>query len=109
MSYNRLDDRSIDDVILRGLFHQEVIKRSASFHEDNNDYTIKLDEQYRSDLAAYRAYENEDLRWVIRLLVGLESETEALPVGRTLSLPDVAWLRDRIRDYASGNPELISG
>ena len=57
MSYNRLDDRSIEDVVLRSLFHQEVIKRSASFHEDNHDYTIRLDEVYRSDLAAHRAYE----------------------------------------------------
>lgn len=110
MSYNRLDDRSIEDIVLRGLFHQEVIKRSSSFHEDNSDYTIKIDEAYRADLAAFRAYnENDDLRWIFRVLCGLESEMDPLPVGKTLSLPDMSWIRDRIRDYASGKPELISG
>lgn len=110
MSYNRLDDRSIDDVVLRGLFHQEVMKRAASYHDDNSDYTIKPDETYRADLAAHRAYGgNADMRWIFRLLCGLESEMDPLPVGKTLSLPDMAWIRDRIRDYAGGTPELISG
>jgi hypothetical protein len=110
VSYNRLDDRSISDVVLRSLFHQEVIKRSASFHEDNHDYTIRLDEIYRADLAAYRAYEgNSDLRWVFRLLCGIESEMEPMPAGQTISLPDMAWLRGRIRDFAGDKPELISG
>lgn len=110
MSYNRLDDRSISDVVLRSLFHQEMIKRSAAFHEDNSDYTIRLDEIFRADLAAYRAYEgNADLRWVFRLLCGIESEMEPLPAGQTLSLPDMAWIRGRIRDFAGGKPELISG
>lgn len=109
MSYNRLDDRSIEDVILRALFHQEVVKRASSYHEDNTDYTIKPDEIYRSDLAAFRAYGNEDLRWVFRVLLGLEFETEAMTAGTTLSLPDMAWIRDRIRDYAGGKPELVNG
>jgi len=110
VSYNRLDDRSIEDVVLRSLFHQKVIKRSASFHEENQDYTIRLDEIFRADLAAYRAYEgNADLRWIFRLLCGIESEMEPLPAGQTLSLPDMAWLRNRMREYAGGKPELISG
>lgn len=110
MSYNRLDDRSIDDVVLRSLFHQEVIRRANAYHEDNSDYTIRPDETYRADLAAHRAYEgNADLRWVFRLLCGLESEMDPLPIGQTLSLPDMSWIRSRIRDYAGGRPELYSG
>ncbi|HAA0841163.1 TPA_asm: baseplate protein, partial [Salmonella enterica] len=26
--------------------------------------------------------------------------------GTTLTLPDVAWLRNKIRDYASAEPEI---
>ena len=109
MSYNRLDDRTIDDPILLALFHQEVIARATSYSADNISYTIKPDEVYRSDLSAFRCYGNEELRWVFRLLVGQESETEAMPVGTTLTVPPVAWIRDRMRDYASGTVELISG
>jgi len=108
LSYNRLDDRTIEDAVLLALFHQEVIARATSFNVDNFPYTIKPDEAQRSDLAAHRAYENADLRWVFRLLVGHESETESMPVGKTLTLPSLTWLRDRMRDY-SGAPELISG
>ena len=81
----------------------------ASYSADNISYTIKPDEVYRSDLSAFRCYGNEELRWVFRLLVGHESETEAMPVGTTLTVPPVAWIRDRMRDYASGTVELISG
>ncbi|MCY2267801.1 baseplate protein, partial [Klebsiella pneumoniae] len=103
------DDRTIDDPILLALFHQEVIARATSYSADNISYTIKPDEVYRSDLSAFRCYGNEELRWVFRLLVGHESETEAMPVGITLTVPPVAWIRDRMRDYASGTVELISG
>ena len=54
MSYNRLDDRTIDDPILLALFHQEVIARATSYSADNISYTIKPDEVYRSDLSAFR-------------------------------------------------------
>ncbi|EFE7114075.1 baseplate protein [Escherichia coli] len=106
MGYSRLDDRYIEDDIFRALFHQEMIKRVSEYHSDNFQYTIKIDEVYRSDLAAYRAYGNADLRWVFRVLMGHESEMEEMPAGTTLTLPDVAWLRNKIRDYASAEPEI---
>lgn len=106
MGYSRLDDRYIEDDIFRALFHQEMIKRVSEYHPDNFQYTIKIDEVYRSDTAAYRAYGNADLRWVFRVLVGHESEMEEMPAGTTLTLPDVAWLRNKIRDYAGAEPEM---
>ncbi|QTF24166.1 baseplate protein (plasmid) [Escherichia coli O7:H4] len=105
MSYSRLDDRCIEDDVLRALFHQEMIKRVSEYHSDNFQYTIKIDEVYRSDLAAYRAYGNADLRWVFRVLVGHESEMEEMPVGTTVN-SDAAWLRNKIRDYAGSAPEI---
>ncbi|MBZ6971710.1 baseplate protein [Klebsiella grimontii] len=109
MSYSRLDDRYVSDDVLRALLHQDMIKRVSARFSDNFQYTIKIDEVYRSDLAALRAYGNEDLRWVFRVLVGHESETEEMPAGTTLTLPDLAWLRNRIRDYAGGAPEIANG
>nr|WP_238340055.1 baseplate protein [Citrobacter sp. NCU1] len=91
------------------MFHQEVIARATSYSADNIPYTIKVDEVYRSDLAAFRCYGNMELRWVFRLLAGHEAETEAMSVGTTFTVPPVAWIRDRMRDYASGSVELTSG
>jgi len=109
VSYSRLDDRYVEDDVLRALLHQELIARVSQRRSDNFEYTIKIDETYRSDLAAYRAYGNADLRWVFRVLVGHESEMEEMPAGKTLILPDQAWIRNRIRDFAGNAPELSNG
>lgn len=106
MSYSRLDDRYVTDDILRALLHQEMVKRVSEYNADNFQYTIKIDEVFRSDLAAYRAYGNAELRWVFRVLVGHESEMDEMPAGTTLTLPDMAWIRNRIRDYAGDTPEI---
>lgn len=106
MSYSRLDDRYVCDDILRAMLHQELLLRVQVYREDNFEYTIKLDEVYRSDLAAFRAYGNADLRWVLRLVAGHENEMEKMPVGTTFTLPDQAWIRNRIREYAGTSPEF---
>jgi hypothetical protein len=106
MSYSRLDDRYVSDDILRAMLHQEVLLRVKVYREDSFEYTIKPDELYRSDLAAFRAYGTDDLRWVFRLLSGHESEMEEMPVGTTFTLPDQAWIRKRIREYAGTSPEF---
>lgn len=106
MSYSRLDDRYVSDDVLRAMLHQEVLLRVQGYREDNLQYTIALDESFRSDLASYRAYGTAELRWVFRLLAGHESEMEELPVGTTFTLPDSAWIRNRIRDYAGSAPEF---
>jgi len=106
MNYNRLDDRFISSDVLRAMMHREMLDRIAEFHDDNFDYVIKVDEQYRSDLAAFRAYGTQELRWVFRVIAGHESEYESLPTGQTFSLPDSTWLRNKIRDYAAMSGEI---
>lgn len=100
MSYNRMDDRYISSDILRALMHKDMLDRVAAYHDDNFTYVIKLDEIYRSDLAAYRAYGTSELRWVFRVIAGHEIETEQLPAGSSFTLPDATWLRNLIRSYA---------
>lgn len=104
--YPRLDDRCIEDPIIRSYLHREVIAQSQRFDDASNiQYTIKLDEAYRADLVAYRVYKNSALRWVVKLVAGHEHEMEALPVGDDLTLPSAAWIRDRVRHYAD-TPEI---
>ena len=106
MSYNRLDDRFIESDMLRALMHRDLLTRVATYQEDNFQYDIKIDETYRADLAAYRAYGTADLRWVFKIIAGHESEEEALPTGQTFTLPDMTWIRNAIRDYALKASEI---
>jgi len=106
--YSRLDDRSVEDLILRAYLHREIIQQSERFDDENNfTYTIKPDEKYRPDLASYRAYGTVELRWVINRIAGHESELEPLQAGQDLSLPSTAFIRDRVRHYVE-NPEIES-
>ncbi|CAM3952423.1 baseplate protein [Serratia sp. arafor3] len=98
-TYNRLDDRCIEDPIIRAYLHNEVIRKSNSQDVDLYRYDIKPDEEYRPDLVAHRIWGICELRWCVRLLAGTVAEYEPLPIGQTLSAPSIAWLRERIRHY----------
>jgi hypothetical protein len=104
--YSRLDDRSIEDPIIRSLLHKEVIAQCRNNDMTNNiTYEIKLDEVYRADLAASRCWGYMDLRWVFRLLAEHESLDDELEPGTIYTVPTAAWIRDRVRHYAD-TPEL---
>ena len=104
--FSRLDDRSVEDPILRSLLHKEVLAQCRSNDQVNNfQYEIKLDEVYRADLAAHRCWGYMELRWVFRLLAEHESLDEELEPGVTYTVPSAAWIRDRVRKFAD-NPEL---
>ncbi|HAV1601632.1 TPA: baseplate protein [Enterobacter hormaechei subsp. xiangfangensis] len=104
--YSRLDDRSVEDPILRSYLHKEVMAQCLASDAVNNfTYEIKLDEVYRTDLAAYRCWGSMDLRWVFRLLAGHESLDEAMEPGTVFTVPSAAWIRDRVRHWAD-TPEL---
>lgn len=100
--YPRLDDRCIEDPIIRTMLHREILARAADRSIPLREYEISGDEIYRPDLAAQRAYGNHVLRWVITLLAGNDDESQPLPQGETLRLPDVVWIRERIRHYSAG-------
>ncbi|HBM2815644.1 TPA: baseplate protein [Enterobacter hormaechei subsp. xiangfangensis] len=107
-TYSRLDDRSVEDPILRAIMHREILTQANSYDDVNNfSYEIKLDEVWRSDLAAYRAWGSADLGWVIRLIAGHENLCEELQPGTIYSLPSAAWIRDRVRHYTD-TPEIQS-
>lgn len=107
-TYSRLDDRSIEDPIIRTFLHKEVLAQCQLSDSDNNiQYEIKLDEVFRTDLAAYRCWGNMDLRWVFRLLAGHESLDEEMTPGTVYTVPSAAWIRDRVRHYVD-DPQITS-
>lgn len=101
-NYQRLDDRCIESVVIRTILHKEVLQRANDLSLNLDTHEVSGDEVYRHDLAAYRAYGTPTLRWVITLLANLSDESEPLPQGSTLRLPEAAWIRERIRHYESG-------
>lgn len=106
MAYSRLDNRSIEDPIIRAYMHREIIRQAELYDDENNfTYSIKADEVYRPDLVAHRAWGSADLRWVVDVLVGNEAETDPLPVGKDFTFPSAAFIRDRVRHYTD-NPEI---
>ena len=98
--YSRLDDRSVEDPLIRSYLHKEVLAQCASSDSSNITYEIKLDVVYRTDLAAFRCWGNMDLRWVFRLVAGHESLDEAMEPGTIYTVPSAAWIRDRVRHWA---------
>lgn len=106
MTMSRLDDRNVSDVVIRAYMRQAIVEKCASFDTDLIPHDITEDEIYRPDLISQRVWETSELRWVITLVCGQEDESEALPVGTTLFLPEVAWIRELINKFSSRAPEL---
>lgn len=102
-SLPRLSDLQIEDDVLRAMLYSDVLALVAEpGQSDVFQYDILLDEEYRPDLTAYRAYGSTVMRWVISLVADIEDEADPLPVGEVLRLPSPAWVRERIRHYTDG-------
>lgn len=99
MAISRLSDLNIEDDILRAIYYRRVLSYVATIGADLFPYTIKIDEEYRADLVAYRSYGNSELRWVITLLTDIDDEANSLPVGDEIFLPTASWLRRDMRQF----------
>lgn len=106
MSISRLDDRNVSDPIIRAYMHQAIVAKCNSYDSDLIPHDITQDEIYRPDLIAQRVWGTDELRWVITRVCGQEDESEALPVGKALFLPELAWIREQINIYSTSMPEL---
>lgn len=100
---SRLSDLQIEDDVIRAMLYSDVLAMVANLgNTDVISHEVRLDEQYRPDLVANRAYGNPVMRWVVSLVADVEDESEPLPVGVVLRFPSAAWIRERIRHYADG-------
>ncbi|MGL5538836.1 baseplate protein [Aeromonas veronii] len=97
---SRLSDMLITDDILRSYLYAAVLAMVRDHAEtDVITYEIRPDEEYRADLLAHRAYGTAELRWVVKLVVGVDDEADPLPVGTSIRLPSSAWVREKIRHF----------
>ena len=103
---SRLDDRNIDEPIIRAYMRQAVMTKAQSYDSDLLTYDILSDEIYRPDLIAFRIWGTHELRWVITLVCGLEDESEAMIEGTELTVPSLSWIREQINAFSGDTPEL---
>ncbi len=96
---SRFSDQNIEDPILRANFYRLVLDYLGGKGAETLDYTVKIDEEYRPDLAAFRALGSAELDWLIMLVGEVADPFYGLPVGYTLTLPNKAWIRRTMRQF----------
>ncbi len=97
----RLSPENITDVLLRTELYREIrAAQNSDLQSGWFTYEIQAAESLMPELAAYRAYSLDTLKWVIMIAAGLDDPRERLEDGTVLTLPTTAWLRERIRHYA---------
>jgi len=96
---SRLSPYNIPDDLTRSDLYREIRAGQAA----SNDWLvheIQPDESLRPELIAYRRYQTDLLKWMVLVAAGLDDMREALESGKTIKLPPVVWIRDRIKFYA---------
>ncbi|HCG7330499.1 hypothetical protein P3551_20965 [Vibrio parahaemolyticus] len=96
---SRLSEQNIVDPILRAHYYQRVIEYIESTESELTQYTIKPDEEYRPDLAAYRALGSAELDWLVALVCEVDDVANPLPVGLEYDFPMAGWIRISMREF----------
>lgn len=97
---SRLDDRNIEDPVLRSYMRRVVKQMCDSYDPNLTPHYVTADESYAPDLIASRVYGSETLRWVVTLAAGLEDEADPIAVGTLLKFPPAAWIREQIIHFS---------
>jgi hypothetical protein len=92
---SRLSPYNITDDLLRSDLYREIRKGN----DDWPKYEIQPDEVLKPELAAYRVYGTDQLKWVVLIAAGLDDMREALEAGTKIQLPPIVWIRERIKYY----------
>jgi hypothetical protein len=97
---SRLSPYNITDPLIRNELYREI-RNGQTVNNGWTEYEIQPDERLRPELAGYRAYRSNEMKWVVLIAAGLDDVREALTEGVTIKLPSVTWLRERILYYQS--------
>lgn len=95
---SRLSAYNITDTLARADLYREIRNGQAA-NNGWTEYVIKPDERLRPELAGYRAYGSNDMKWIILIAAGLDDMRGSLEEGMTIKLPSANWLRERILFY----------
>ena len=93
---SRLSPYEITDDLVRAELYREIRTGAPGWTE----YTINPDEALFPELVSQRAYGIDQLKWCILIAAGIDNMRERLPVGSTIKLPPIVWVRQRIKYYS---------
>ena len=96
---SRLSDLNIEDPILRAHYYQRIIEHIESPSSDLKVHEIKINEEYRPDLVASRAFGSKELAWLVGLCCDVEDPMDPLPVGEKIYMPQASWVRRSMRQF----------
>ncbi len=97
---SRLSPYNITDPLVRNELYREI-RDGQTLNNGWTAYEIQPDERLRPELSGYRAYGNENMKWIIMIAAGMDDMREFLAEGVTIKLPGAAWIRERILYYQS--------
>jgi len=96
---SRLSPYNIKDTLRRGELYRDIRDGAKAKISGWMEYEIQQDERLSPELISYRVYGTDELKWLIVVIAELDDIREALPVGETIRLPGVVWVRQRIRHH----------
>lgn len=103
-SGGRLSPLNITDTLMRTELYREIREAQANRSKRGSEwgaYTIQPGDTLSPELVALKNYGVDTLKWVVLIAAGLDNPRERLEDGQIIYLPQAAWLRERIRYYAS--------
>lgn len=93
---SRMSPYNIAEDLVRVELYREIRKGGEGWVT----YEIQPDEILMPELTAYRLYGTDALKWVILIAAGLDDMREPMESGLKITVPPMAWIRERIKHYA---------
>ncbi len=103
---SQLTDENVTDLVLRAQMYKDILADIANGTEIAEAHEVKEDEQYRSDLIAFRFYGRFDLAWLVDLMSNREDIADPHIIGMQILLPDSVYIRNKIKFYSTLEGQL---
>lgn len=98
---SQLSDENVSDLVLRAQMYKDILSDVESGVQAAQTHEVKEDEQYRSDLIAFRFYGRNDVSWLVDLMSSREDIAEPHVIGMKILLPESVYIRSKIKYYST--------
>ena len=93
---SRLNPMLISDSLYRVKLYDEIRQAEGSSFVE---YEVSMSETLLPEIIAVRSWNDETLGWVVMIAAGIDDPRREIEAGITIKLPNITWLRDKIRYY----------
>lgn len=97
---SQLLDSNVTDITLRAQMYRDILNAINRKEVTLMAHEIKEDEEYRSDLISFRVYGRSDLSWLVDLSANREDIAFPHDISAVIKLPDVVFIRNKIKHYS---------